>query len=214
MMKPLQFWESSQSALSWFGQVNLAAPGEAWPITDGKPMHPLCQINLTEFPFRPSRLEDVEVITVFIGPENLPIDQPNGVNWCLRTYRNFHNLVRLAPIDTGSDIKPMALRPHVISADYPCFEDVSPEFSETLPRLYPFLFPNKPGFKFGGWPSLIQSEIDWTDSDEQSISFDYVFQIDSCRRANWYWGDNGVGFFGRGTHAGHLDNWAITWQCY
>ena len=214
VMKPLWFWESSQSASSWFGRVELAAPGEAWPTTDGKPMHPICQINLTEFPFRPSRLEDIEVITIFIGPDGLPIDQSNGMNWCLRTYRKLHDLVHLLPIDTGSNIKPIALRPSVISEDYPCFEDVSPGFSGTLPRLYPLLFPNKAGFKFGGWPSLIQSEIDWATNDEHPIAPEYVFQIDSYRRANWYWGDNGVGYFGRGTRTSHLDDWAVTWQCY
>lgn len=50
---------------SWFGRVNFAAEGEEWPLTDGRPMHALCQINQTELPFRPPRLNDVDFIAVF-----------------------------------------------------------------------------------------------------------------------------------------------------
>ena len=42
---------------SWFGRTSFALPGEPWPCTDGMPMHALCQINLTELPFRPPRLK-------------------------------------------------------------------------------------------------------------------------------------------------------------
>lgn len=28
------------------------------------------------------------------------------------------------------------------------------------------------------------------------------------------WGDNGVGYFGRGTVEGRTDEWAFEWQCY
>lgn len=62
---------------SWFGKVNLCGPGETWPEMNGEPMHALCQINLSQLPFRPPRLEDVEFITVFIGPRELPFDSPN-----------------------------------------------------------------------------------------------------------------------------------------
>jgi hypothetical protein len=28
------------------------------------------------------------------------------------------------------------------------------------------------------------------------------------------WGDNGVGYFGRGTAPGKQDEWTLAWQCY
>ena len=75
---------------SWFGRVGFALPEETWPYSDGKPMHALCQINLTDLPFRPPRLDDLEFITVFIGPDGLPIvgANANGTNWYLRAYRS------------------------------------------------------------------------------------------------------------------------------
>ena len=73
-------------ATSWFGRVNFAADGEDWPRSHGRPMHALCQINLTEMPFRPPRLDDVDFVTVFVGPDELPSDDINGMNWFLRAY--------------------------------------------------------------------------------------------------------------------------------
>ena len=58
------------------------------------------------------------------------------------------------------------------------------------------LFQNVYGFKFAGWPSLIQSEIEWAN---QEISPEYVLQIPTTEKANWMWGDNGVAYVGRGT---------------
>src|SRR5690606_8902003 len=106
-------------AASWFGRVNLCAPRESWPRTNGEPMHALCQINLSEMPFRPPRLEDVELLTVFIGPKELPFDAPNGTNWCLRAYPSLRNLVPIAQLKTGSQMKPFPLRPIVVESDFP-----------------------------------------------------------------------------------------------
>ena len=47
---------------SLFGRVNLAAPGEEWPLSNGKPMHALCQINVEELPFRPPGLDNTGFI--------------------------------------------------------------------------------------------------------------------------------------------------------
>jgi hypothetical protein len=78
---------------SWFGRVNLALPGEEWPTYEGRPMLALAQIDLTQLPFRPPRLDDVEVITVFID-DGLPVvDGPNGDGWCLRAYPDRSALV-------------------------------------------------------------------------------------------------------------------------
>ena len=209
------FRPPENAVASWFGKVGFALPGESWPCSDGKPMHALCQINLAELPFRPARLDDLEFITVFIGPRKLPTDgaNANGTNWCLRSYRSVNALVPLPIVQTGSAIKPFPMRPKVVEEDYPCWEDVPCAVPPEEDKYFE-MFRNTRGFKLGGWPTLIQSEIYWAPWNKHPISPEYVFQIDTTQKGNWMWGDNGVGYFGRGTVAGRRDEWAIEWQCY
>ena len=42
----------------------------------------------------------------------------------------------------------------------------------------------------------------------------YVFQIDTTGKGNWMWGDNGIGYFGKGTVECTKDDWFLEWQCY
>ena len=179
-------------------------------------MHALCQINLTELPFRPPRLDDLEFITVFVGPDELPTDgaNANGTNWCLRAYPSVNALVPLSGVETATSIKPFPMRPKVVEEDYPCSDDLPCTVPPEVDDKYHDLFRNVPGFKLGGWPSLIQSEIYWAPWQKHPISPEYVFQIDTTEKGNWMWGDNGVGYFGRSTIEGRLDEWAIEWQCY
>lgn len=208
------FRPSESLAHSWFGRVNLALPDEAWPYANDRPMLALCQINLTELPFCPPRLNDLELITVFIDAEELPTDDPNGTNWCLRAYPSLQGLVPLTPQGEGSPIKPLPMRPVAADEDFPCWEDVTSEVPAEVENSYYDHFPNVPGFKLGGWPSLIQSEIYWAPWQKHPIAPEYVFQIGSTEKGHWMWGDNGVGYFGRGTASGHEHEWALGWQCY
>lgn len=210
------FRPSTEPMASWFGRVNLAAQDEEWPTTDEKPMHALCQINLKEFPWHPPRLKDLEFITIFVGPDRLPTDGINGANWCLRAYPSISSLVPLAVPNTGSTIKAIGMRPAEIEADYPCYEDIVDSLPNDLIDEFDYdefdeLLQNVYGFKFAGWPSLIQSEIEWAN---QEISPDYVLQIPTTEKANWMWGDNGVGYVGRGTTDDNSDDWTLEWQCY
>jgi hypothetical protein len=202
---------------SWFGGVNLALPGEAWPTHNGKPMYALAQIDLTQLPFRPPRLDDVEMITIFID-DDLPTDhEPNGDGWCLRAYPDASALIPLAQVDTGSYIKPFPMRPRVIDEDYPNWEDVPIELSKDIRERYHDLFQTAEGLKLGGWPFLVQSEIYWGGGgpwEEHPAQPEYVFQIDSTDKGSWMWGDSGLGYFGRGTRPGRTDEWALSWQCY
>ena len=177
-------------------------------------MQALCQVNLTHLPFLPPALHGLELITVFVGPEQLPVDSPNGDGWCLRAYPDASALVPIEPEETGSLIRPFPMRPRVVEADYPCWEDVSIDLPDQIADQYYDLFENTPGFKFGGWPSLLQSEIFWAPWNRHPAIPEYVFQIDTTEKGNWMWGDNGVGYFGRGTANGHKDEWALSWQCY
>lgn len=200
--------------ISWFGKVSFCEPGEKWPVQDGEPMHALAQINLTDFPFKPEGLEDIEFITVFIGPKELPIDTPSGNNWEIRTYKKVSNLVPLNQEDSESYIKPFPMRSRVVEEDYPCWEDVPVECPEEIDDEYYDLFDNINGFKFGGWPTLIQAEIFWAPWNKHDASPEYMFQIDTTEKGNWMWGDNGVGYFGKGTAKGKESEWALAWQCY
>jgi hypothetical protein len=44
----------------------------------------------------PRVLSDVAMITLFLGPWELPVDQRNGVNWELRAYGTMEPLIRLS----------------------------------------------------------------------------------------------------------------------
>jgi len=207
---------------SWFGKVMLCLPGEEWPTCNGKPLNALCQINLTQLPYVPELLSDLEFITVFISPENYPSDDPNGVNWCLRSYKKIGDLIPLKQIETNSSIKAFQMKGILIDEDYPGWDDFSNiqfkdselELPEEIEENYWDHFNNISGFKIGGWPTLIQSEIYWAPYNQHPANPEYVFQIDSTEKGNWIWGDNGVGYFGRGIKEGHKDEWALEWQCY
>jgi uncharacterized protein YwqG len=209
------FRPSDIIAASWFGRVNLGVGGEYWPLQDGQPMMALAQINLTELPFRTPGLEDIDFITVFIGPKLPVLQESNGSHWVLRTYKTLDDLVPLKKPDSFSYIKPFQMRPKVIENDFPCFEDVPLDIRDKLHDAYMAdQFDNVGGFKLGGWPTLIQSEIIWDPQEQSPLKAEYVFQIDSSEKANWMWGDCGVGYFGRGTIPGKTDIWVLDWQCY
>lgn len=199
---------------SWFGKVTCCAKHEGWPKQNGDPMYALAQINLTKLPFRPCGLEDIEFITVFIGPKIFPVNALNGKNWLIRTYENISMLVKLEQEETGSYINPFPMGYWVVDEDFPCWEDIEYICPEEIDDDYYDIFENINGFKLGGWPSLIQTEIYWSPWSAHETNPAYVFQIDTTEKGRWMWGDNGVGYFGRGTIDGKKDEWALAWQCY
>ena len=189
---------------SWFGKVNVALPAESWPESNGQPMLALCQVNVKELPVMPPHLAGIEMLVVFIGPSELPVHAPNGTNWCLRTYDDVSKLQPLTQPDGGLKLKPFAMRARIVERDYPCLDDAeSMGVSIDDPEEYQEKYPNIEGFKFGGWPTLIQGPVEWDGDDSE-----FVFQIDSNEKAHWQWGDGGVGYFGR-----RGDEWLLTWQC-
>lgn len=203
-------------AWSWFGKVNLCLPSETWPEHDDAPLSPLMQINLSKFPFRPKHLQDVELISVFINESDLPSsDEPNGVGWCLRAYSSVSDLVALVEPDSlESELQAFPLQPAIVDVDYPCHEDVEIDLPDELDDNYVDHFKTVEGHKLGGWPYLIQSEIYWAPWNKHPAKPEYVFQIDSCQKGQWQWGDGGIGYFGRGTAAGFENTWTMSWQCY
>ena len=145
---------------SWFGKVCVAAAGEDWPTSAGRPMMPLCQFNLAETPFCPESLSDIAFLTIFIDQEALPISKPNGDGWLLRAYPSTERLISLAPPASQGFIKPFPVRWELIEQDFPCWEDAQdaplpPEVEEN----YHDFFQNTGGTKVGGWPTLIQAGL-------------------------------------------------------
>ncbi len=199
---------------SWFGKVSFCVQDEEWPLQNGDPMHALAQINICQLPFRTPGLEDIDFIAIFVGPHELPIDAPNGQNWVIRVYKDISKLVSLKQVNTSSYIKSFPMNYRVIDDDYPCWEDVAFSCPEEISDDYYDLFDNSHGFKLGGWPSLIQSEIYWAPWNKHETEPKYVFQIDTTEKGNWMWGDNGIGYFGRGTAKKKKEEWALEWQCY
>lgn len=198
---------------SWFGRVSMLGRGESWPTSNGEPMAALAQVNLTAFPFRPPGTADIEFLTVFVDRVSMPTaSAPNGAGWCVRTYASLSELVPVVQQPPPA-VKPFPMRPRFVEADFPHWEDVV-DCPEALESSYHELFDNIGGFKFGGWPSLIQSEISWAPGNRHLAAPAYVFQIDSVAKAGWSWGDSGVGYFGRGAPPEHRDVWALEWQCY
>lgn len=208
------FKPSEKTDASWFGKVLLCKEGEEWPISNGKPMIAICQINVEALLNRPAVLKDVAFMCLFIDSEELPDDAKNGDGWLLRTYERLEDLVPIKPIETETWIKPFQLQAEAIEKDYPHFEDCPYEIPEAFSDEYYDLFPNQKCIKIGGWPSLVQSEIYWEPFNEHEAKPKYVFQIPSIMKANWSWGDDGVAYIGRGTLEGFEKEWTFSWQCY
>ena len=197
---------------SWVGKVLLAGEGQVWPYWKGVAMYPLCQLNLDEFLFKPPLLSDVAFLTVFISAQSIPDSGDlNGTSWCLRTYKAEDKLVPLASVPTTSPIKPFQVMPEVIKQDFPYVDDCPIPILAKFEDDYYKIFPNAGGIKFGGWPTLIQSEIEWQ-TPGGLTDIEFAFQIDSIEKARLQWGDNGVAYFGRSKS--NPDEWAFSWQSY
>ncbi len=200
---------------SWFGKVLVGKKGEEWPESNGKPMIPLCQLDVSDLPYKPENIKDIEFISVFVGGErDLPCDhEPNGTKWCLRTYNKLDQLIPITQPNYNSSIKPIPIRPSGVVKDYPSIVESPLNILFEHDDSYLDKYPNHEGIKFGGYPALIQyNEI--FDLKNYTSNPQYIFLIDSIKEANWMWGDIGVGYFGIGTDKNGNDVWSLEWECY
>jgi Domain of unknown function (DUF1963) len=193
---------------SWMGTVRLGAPDEDWPAADGTPMHGLLQLLARDLPVRPELLEDVEMLTLFVA-EELPIDTPNGVGWCLRTYDVLDGLRPLEP--PSRMLKPFPLAFSEVE-DWPCRDDVPfelidlwDEYADEDEERYRA----HEGLKVGGWPSCVQSEVEWYGDGGAIGDVEFVLQVDSDHKVGFVVADAGVFYVGRRRSAG---TWHATWQ--
>jgi hypothetical protein len=197
-------------ASSWFGGRFVSLPGEPWPTWQEQEMLSLLQIRVDELPYRPSQLDGVALVTVFVDRDDLPYNTPNGQGWLVRTYPSAAGLVPLPEPGAGSPIRRFPIRWTLCEDEGPDWEDAwrvvdLSEFN-ALDRSYMDQFHdryrNHSGTKVGGWPSLIQYEL--------SGVGEFVFQIGSEEKPGWMWGDLGIGYFCLSPNG----EWQLVWQCY
>jgi len=188
----------------------LSKKGEEWPSVDGNLMTPLCQINLSNIPYKPDTLKDINFICVFVDEEKI-FNETESNAVLIRTYENLDDLIPLEQAEYSTSIKPFQLDSYLEENDCPCWDDCAISMPEEFEDNYETLFENKSGIKIGGWPSLVQGEIFWTPFNKSAENVNFAFQIGSIEKANWHWGDGGVGYFGKDSQT---NEWSFTWQGY
>lgn len=205
---------------SWAGRVRVALPGEQWPTTGGEPMLALAQLNLTEAPYVPPVLSDIAMLTLFVGPYRLPVDDPNGTHWELRAYRSLEGLVELDEPQPARADDPKARKGGQTTytalpirweqvEDHPSRDDIPPELLDEYDELDDAGEAPQPhsGLKVGGWPLCVQSEVQWSGLD----GVEFALQIDGDNRFGFEVGDGGVFYIGR-RRIHEQDTWHADWQ--
>jgi Domain of unknown function (DUF1963) len=211
---------------SWLGRVRVALPGEGWPTTNGAPMLALAQINLRELPCpSPPALADLALLTLFLGPWQLPVDEPNGVNWTLRAYPSLDGLVPLVeptPARAGDpklrNGQDLTLRPFPIRwqerQDLPCRDNIPSELLDAWDVWSQDRGPTEltsDGTKIGGWPYCVQSDVRWWTGRRPVEDCQYVLQLGSEHKAGLSWRYEGLGYLAR-QPGRDADGWHLTWQ--
>jgi hypothetical protein len=162
---------------------------------------------LTEAPWRPEILADIELLALFIPDDG-------DLTTALRTYASLDALVSLVAPPHGSTIRECQVRYGNVAPDFPRHDLLSDEFPPNLRDLYDGLY-DEMNFvhasKLGGWPSCIQSEPLWY-LREKDDDFSFAFQIDSESEAGLMWGDSGTVYFARSQR--DLRKWTFDVQFY
>lgn len=206
---------------SSFGEVRVGFSGSTWPMRNGKPLLPICQMNLNDAPFVPDSLEDVVLLQVFIASDWWSSDlvvmdnvQDENTPFCIMTFDSLEGLQPIEVPDHGSTILPFEARwEPVHQLDYPTHDTMPIDFD----ALGIGSFYEQDGIdkihrtKVGGWPSCIQSEP-WWDYQPDGKDFEFVLQVDTEEKAKCFWGDSGSVFVARDKNM--KSRWAIEGQCY
>lgn len=171
-----------------FGMTPVGLAGEEWPVSDGKPMMFVCQLNLTNAPVVPPRLGDIKLITFFAEPETAQLNEENGHNWMLRAYKSLEGLAPLTPPAGAPKIR----------KGFECSWQESTDAKAARTKL-------------GGKPTEFQSEP-WWDYRAHAAEPEYCLQINSEEKPQVFWGAGGALYIARGTAAGFEDQWFLDIQ--
>jgi Domain of unknown function (DUF1963) len=208
---------------SWAANVTVARAEEGWPLSEGDPMLALLQVVVEELPVVPDPLRDIAALTLFVGPFALPVDEPNGVNWCLRAYATLDELVPLDPPRPARAGDPKLARGELTTykpfpvrwrdvIDWPSDDSVPLEYQDVWDDAQQdetVTAANRDGLKVGGWPSTVQSDVDWSEGDERLDAVDFILQVDSDEKTGFQVGYGGVLYVGRRRSSG---TWHCSWQ--
>ena len=208
------------------GLAPVMHPGEGWPLDlQGEPMEFIAQLNLTAAPHLPELLQDVQLLTFFVGTNFIETGCAEGT-WALRTYAALNGLERREPPKRNAKHDWVAqgfeARWEPLATDFPCYDDLD----LTLPEVDDDedAFPddahglNQRRTKLGGYPSSVQHSVEFLHFIEQDGAWHmhpdeptYVFQIASEGKAGLNWVDDGVVYFG--CHPA-TKKWSVTCQFY
>lgn len=191
-------------------------PGEKWPHDNQNlPMQFIAQLNLTEAPYVPELLQDIALLTIFVGSRCIEEEFVRG-SWELRSYGTLDGLELVAAAPRPWHwLKGFECRWKEI-LDYPCYDDnlmrlpAGYNLEDDLPEEIHGL--NIKRSKVGGFASTIQHAVGFqalTEHSDETVNF--VLQIDSEEKSRLMWADNGTLYIGRrlGT-----DQWFASCQFY
>ncbi|QDY83573.1 DUF1963 domain-containing protein [Paenibacillus polymyxa] len=191
---------------SWIGRVTVALPTEEQPIdVQGNAMAPIMQLYLPAMPFVPQAMRDVKLLTVFLSPDVLDHEDMEGY-MCVREYTSVEDLVEKDFGPAFMHIKAFPLFPELLENDYPVWdgEDIPEEYGDAISNMdeeEPDYFEDivegiHVVHKIGGYPSFIQSGIDFGEGCE------FVFQIASDAKAGLNIVDGGCFYFAKHQNEG------------
>ena len=108
---------------SWFGRVTRCKTSEQWPLLDGEPLVPICQIRLSDSPFVPEILADISMITFFLIHNEFgqapKMDTRTPGRWMIRTYRHGEELIPIEQPEHRHEIIAAPIRFEYFAADLP-----------------------------------------------------------------------------------------------
>jgi len=172
---------------------------ESWPSWEKGYLDPILQINVDELPYIPEKLKKFKLITIFIAIDDFLDDSALNKSCQVRTYEDFENLeLKASPIDAKIKTFEIDWR---LKKDAPAFETFMwqiggpEEYARNKEQIKEIDFDENMhrNTKVGGWPTIIQHELEMDYSD-------FVIQIGSEEKVRLNWIDGGsiyVGYNGK-----------------
>ena len=183
---------------SWIGRIGWKDTDEDLPVDcNGNTMVPLMMLFTKELPYVPKPIKDIELIEVFVSEATIDECELEDEDYVVRTY---NSLEGLEACEWQADcIKAFPITAKPIDEDFPMWDsrDIPEEIRtrilemEKRGELEYFEDIANSGecfHKIGGYPSFIQSGIGVE-------GYEFVFQIVSDDKANFYYGDAGNIYF-------------------